>query len=79
MVYWSRTWVPVLAPEVRYSGMAVSEGRTATNELMGLSFDSGLDPQERSIRREQLLAYCKLAPGRWSAGLSGWVSWPEDR
>ena len=28
--------VPVLAPKARYRGMAVSEGRTATNELMRL-------------------------------------------
>jgi hypothetical protein len=52
--------VPVLAPEVRYRGMAISEGRTATNELMRLLFDGGLDPQERSVLREQLLAYCKV-------------------
>jgi predicted RecB family nuclease len=52
--------VPVMAPEVRYGGMAISEGRTASNELMRLLFDGGLDPQERSILREQLLAYCKV-------------------
>ena len=52
--------VPVLAPEVRYRGMAISEGRTAANELMRLLFDGNLDPQERSILREHLLAYCKV-------------------
>jgi Domain of unknown function(DUF2779) len=44
--------VPVLASEVRYGGMAISEGRTATNELMRLLFDGSLDPQERNILRE---------------------------
>jgi hypothetical protein len=52
--------VPVLVPEVRYRGMEISEGRTASNELMRLLFDGSLDPQERSVLREQLLAYCKV-------------------
>jgi len=37
---------PVLAPEVRCRGMAISEGRTATTELTRLLFEGGLDPQE---------------------------------
>ena len=48
-----------LVPAVHYRGMEISEGRTASNELMRLLFDESLDPQERSMIREALLAYCK--------------------
>ena len=51
--------VPALVPDVRYCGMEISEGRTASNELMRLLFDGGLDLQERSMIREALLAYCQ--------------------
>ena len=51
--------VPALVPEVRYRGMEISEGRTASNELMRLLFDSRLDLQECSVIREALLGYCK--------------------
>jgi predicted RecB family nuclease len=51
--------VPALVPEVHYRGMEISEGRTASNELMRLLFDGGLDLQERSMIREALLAYCQ--------------------
>jgi uncharacterized protein DUF2779 len=51
--------LPALVPELRYAGMDISEGRTASSELAGLLFSGATDPQERSMVREALLAYCK--------------------
>lgn len=45
---------------LRYDGMEVSEGRTASKELSELLLGGGeMEPQERTIIREGLLAYCK--------------------
>ena len=51
--------LPALVPGRQYQGMRISEGRTASNELMLLLFGGDMDPQERSIVREGLLAYWK--------------------
>jgi uncharacterized protein DUF2779 len=51
--------LPALVPDMRYDGMEVAEGRTASRELMQLLFGEPTDPQERSVIRESLLAYCK--------------------
>jgi predicted RecB family nuclease len=51
--------LPALVPEMRYDGMEVAEGRTASRELMQLLFAEPMDPQERNVIRESLLAYCK--------------------
>jgi predicted RecB family nuclease len=51
--------LPGLVPELRYEGMDIAEGRTASGELAELLFSGASDPQERSMVREALLAYCK--------------------
>ena len=51
--------LPALVPAMGYSGMEVAEGRAASRELMQLLFGEPMDPQERSVIRESLLAYCK--------------------
>jgi predicted RecB family nuclease len=51
--------LPALIPDLRYAGMEIAEGRTASKELMELLFGGALDRQERSVLREALLAYCK--------------------
>jgi hypothetical protein len=44
---------------MQYDGMEVAEGRAASRELAQLLFGERMDPQERSVIRESLLAYCK--------------------
>jgi hypothetical protein len=51
--------LPALVPAMGYSGMEVAEGRAASRELVQLLFGEPMDPQERSVIRESLLAYCK--------------------
>lgn len=48
-----------MVPGRQYQGMRISEGKTASNELMMMLFSGDMDPQERSVIREGLLAYCK--------------------
>jgi hypothetical protein len=51
--------LPALVADMQYDGMEVAEGRAASRELGQLLFGEPLDPQERSVIRESLLAYCK--------------------
>jgi hypothetical protein len=53
-----RDW-PALAPGMGYGMMEVGDGRTASTELVRLLFGEPMDPQERSMIRESLLAYCE--------------------
>jgi hypothetical protein len=50
--------LPALVPGRQYHGR-IAEGKTARDELMEMLFGGRMDPQERSIIRESLLAYCK--------------------
>jgi hypothetical protein len=50
--------LPALVSDMQYDGMEVAEGRAASRELAQLLFGE-VDPQERSVIRESLLAYCK--------------------
>ena len=45
--------------DVQYDGMEVAEGKAASRELIQLLFGEAMDPQERAVIRESLLAYCK--------------------
>jgi hypothetical protein len=51
--------LPALVADIQYDGMEVAEGRAASRELVQLLFGGPTDPQERSVIRESLLAYCK--------------------
>ena len=51
--------LPALVSDMQYDGMEVAEGRAASRELAQLLFGERMDPQERSVIRESLLAYCK--------------------
>jgi hypothetical protein len=51
--------LPAVVPELRYEGMDITEGRTASTQLAELLFSGASDPQEWSMVREALLAYCK--------------------
>jgi hypothetical protein len=51
--------LPALLSDMQYDGMEVAEGRAASRELAQLLFGEPMDPQERSVIRESLLAYCK--------------------
>jgi len=50
--------VAALIPGRHYEGLRFAEGKSASEELMEMLFGR-LDPQERSLVREGLLAYCK--------------------
>jgi predicted RecB family nuclease len=51
--------LPALVPGQQYHGMRIAKGSTASYQLLALLFGDVMDAQERSIIREELLAYCK--------------------
>ncbi len=51
--------LPALVPGLSYADLAISEGETASLELMRLMFDATLEGEERAKLRRSLLAYCE--------------------
>jgi hypothetical protein len=52
--------LPALVPEVRYDGLAIADGQSASLELVRLLFGGdGLEPNARQTLRGGLLAYCR--------------------
>jgi predicted RecB family nuclease len=52
--------LPALVPEVRYDGLAIADGQSASLELVRLLFGGdGLEPGARQPLRVALLAYCR--------------------
>jgi predicted RecB family nuclease len=52
--------LPALVPGLAYSDLRISEGETASLELMRLMFEGhAMQPQERADLREDLLRYCE--------------------
>src|SRR5207247_1758180 len=53
--------LPALVPELRYDGLAIADGETASLELERLLFnDHGMVPEAREQLRTDLLLYCHL-------------------
>jgi len=51
--------LPALVPELRYDGLTIADGATASLELERLLFNGhGLEPSVREQLRSDLLRYC---------------------
>jgi len=51
--------LPVLVPDLKYEGLAIADGGTATTQWKRMVFEME-DENEKQIVRQQLIDYCKL-------------------